>query len=469
MMTAARMVTGLLAAYAAGYSLVRFTWRGTPSGGSAWFRSAVSMLIGLGISSLTTTAYRAFVGALDRGFVLFDAVVLSATTMLLWRCSRGEAGARTRSPARWNREAFAAAVVIAVALLATIVVLVRSTRAAPNGGWDAWAIWNLRARFLFRSAGDWRVAFDPAMAWSHLDYPLLLPGSVARLWAYSGQETAAAPATVAAVFVLAGISLLGGALWDLRGPAAAAAGVLLLVATFGWHSEGRAQSADVPVACFLLAAMAVLEAARAEARRRRLALAGLLLALSAWTKNEGFVFLLVVPAIWGLFQIRARGFAAALAAVGVLVLAALPVVCVVLVLRRATGATNEFVGQEVASVVGKLTGLDRYPTIAGAFAKFWPGSAHSVNLAVLASVALLGVRLRALLSSWAIAAVAAVLASYFVAFAVTPYPLAWHLDSAAGRLLLQAWPSLLFALLLATERRDEASTEAVGCVTPRSG
>jgi oligopeptide/dipeptide ABC transporter ATP-binding protein len=50
------------------------------------------------------------------------------------------------------------ATVLAVALAG----LVGQALAEPNGGWDAWAIWNLRARFLYRLGDDWPQALAGA-------------------------------------------------------------------------------------------------------------------------------------------------------------------------------------------------------------------------------------------------------------------------------------------------------------------
>ena len=63
---------------------------------------------------------------------------------------------------------------------------VEHCRRYPEGGWDAWMIWDLRARFLVR-APDFRDAFSPQMLpWAHQDYPWLLPGAVTQLWRATG-------------------------------------------------------------------------------------------------------------------------------------------------------------------------------------------------------------------------------------------------------------------------------------------
>ena len=37
---------------------------------------------------------------------------------------------------------------------------------------------------------------------------------------------------------------------------------------------------------------------------------------------------------------------------------------------------------------------------------------------------------------------------YYLVFLVTPYDLAWYLETTLGRLFLQLWPSFLFAYFL---------------------
>ncbi len=78
-----------------------------------------------------------------------------------------------------------------ITILATLVFIIvvlsfldawqRESFQTPFGDWDAWAIWNLRAGFI-ASGGEWLKGFSQAIAWSHPDYPLLLPLNVARMW-----------------------------------------------------------------------------------------------------------------------------------------------------------------------------------------------------------------------------------------------------------------------------------------------
>ena len=90
-----------------------------------------------------------------------------------------------------------------------------NTARLPHGEWDAWAVWNLKARFLLRGAEDWTALFSPALP--HPGYPLMLPGTVARLWMWLGTETPATGAWVAATFTYATPVVSTGAVAALRG------------------------------------------------------------------------------------------------------------------------------------------------------------------------------------------------------------------------------------------------------------
>jgi len=173
-------------------------------------------------------------------------------------------------------------------------IFVKRTLGAPDGGWDAWMIWNLRARWLLH-APSFAEAFPAALPVTHPDYPILLPTLVALGWWVAGHESAAVPVAWAAVFALLYVGLTVLALARQRGWAwGLTAGTLLLSAPmFVWCSAD--QCADIPLGVFLLAgAVAVIEASGEEGRRRAWLHmgAGLALSLAALTKNEGLVYLI---------------------------------------------------------------------------------------------------------------------------------------------------------------------------------
>src|SRR5579864_836199 len=146
-----------------------------------------------------------------------------------------------------------------VALGAALYSAILRTLAYPHGdGWDAFSIWNLRARFLYLGREQWRDTFSPLIPWSHPDYPLLIPASVAHLWTLLGSDDPRIPSVIAFLFTFATVGLLFSTLCILRDRTAAMLGSIALLATPAFVEQGTAQYADVPLSFFFLATIALL-------------------------------------------------------------------------------------------------------------------------------------------------------------------------------------------------------------------
>jgi hypothetical protein len=180
-------------------------------------------------------------------------------------------------------------VALSVAFLTATVAISGAWKANPQGDWDAWSMWNLRARFL--AAGDLpQRAWSPLLTSSHPDYPLLVSSFVARSWAYTGSFGESAPMATSGLFFLALLTTLVGGFAILRGRSIGLlAGLGLLGAPTLLH-EVTVQYADIPMACYMAAAMML-------ALLERPLLAGLFAGLAAWTKDEGVLFLIVFLAV----------------------------------------------------------------------------------------------------------------------------------------------------------------------------
>ena len=424
-------------------------------------RTAAAVLVGLGLSSLLAFAWLLGGGVLGRGYVVADAAFLAALAVagvaLAPRLPRLPRGGAPR-PALDA----VALVVLCAALALSAVAFVRAVEAIPHGEWDAWSIWNLRARFLYRGGAAWRDAFSADLAWSQTGYPLLVPLAVARAWAYAGESTAA-PAAIAGVLALAATLALGGAVARRAGNVAGAVAALLLLATAQLVQVAAAQYADVAVAAYLVAGLgALLEAAGAEgaARAGGLAVAGLLLGLGGWAKNEGIAaaacaglaYLAVGPGRPGrrLADLVPVALGAALPAAAWLVFHGVVEARVAPALAGAAGGPG----------LARLAAPGRLPLILAALWARLPGREQLVPLAALAAAALLGVRPGRLARSMPLVAAALLLAVDVLVYLATPQDLAWHLASSAERVLFQAWPALLLGLFAA--RGAVASAGAAG-------
>ena len=139
---------------------------------------------GLGLSSATYFLWLLMFGNPQKMYLLVD-TLLWCLVVFICRSRNPSitAAVRTISVQQELRQPHASmnyAVVCLFAVVAGIALagLAGQALASPDGGWDARAIWNLRARFLFRSGDEWRGAFDAAF--EHTDYPLLVPATLAR-------------------------------------------------------------------------------------------------------------------------------------------------------------------------------------------------------------------------------------------------------------------------------------------------
>lgn len=411
---------------------------------------ALAMAGGIGLSSMTTFACVCLGVRLGPGFVATDAAVWVALGVLSWWLGRSRMGspgaavvdaASPPSSLDWlARTAFCLTAALAVATVWSYVV------AAPHGEWDAWAIWNQKARFLLRAGRDWTDVL--AIAWSNPSHPLLVSISVARLWAYAGAELTAAPAVLSASYGALVVSAIVGALHPRHPGAWLAGAVVLAPAVF--TQLAAAQTADLPTGLFILLSLIMLrDVPEADARRRpaRWVAAGVLGSLAGWTKNEGVVFLALAGG-WMLLGAWRRGtwprFGWWLA--GVIPVFATTVWFKVVVAPAAPLYMSEPV--TMAAIVGRVFALDRHTAIGSLvwrMAGRWGGpiAFGSLPAALVASV-LAAVR-GSPAARFALAVVAPMLAAYWAVWVVSPLDTAWLVSTTFDRLVCQVWPTLVLA------------------------
>lgn len=361
-----------------------------------------------------------------------------------------------------------------IALLAALYSAILRTIAHPHGdGWDAFAIWNLHARFLFRAGAHWRDGFTSLIPWSHPDYPLLLPAAIAHFWTGLGRESQIVPALIGLVFTFSTVALLFSSLDLLRGQISAMLAGLTLLATPFFIEQGTAQYADVPLSFFILATIVLIcfyENNSAAGRPGGLAiLAGLSCGFAAWTKNEGLLFLMAIvasrllvfvitPSRSSLPEARPHSdktrenarealpsFALFLAGIAAILL-------LIAWFKRSVAVTNELFSSIAFS---KLLDGSRYHAILKWYGKDFlrfgdwlliPGTILLAGLYFAAA----GKRTQAATPGTRACrlAVALTLAGYFFIYLITPYDLYWHLRFSLNRLFLQLWPAVIFLFFL---------------------
>lgn len=346
----------------------------------------------------------------------------------------------------------------------------------PHGEWDAWAIWNLHARFLFRGGAYWRDGFSPLLASTHPDYPLLLPTMIASCWAFMGRETVAVPIATALLFGLAGVGLAWASLSHMRSRSQGLlAGIVLLGAPY-FIDQGAMQYADIPLAFLMLATLVLLclQNQATEPGKGLTFLAGMATGCAMWMKNEGLLFGLVILAVQIAVLAPGRGWKAGFRQVLFFLGGLAPLGVLLFYFKTYIASPNDIVSAlGSTSTAMKILNFSRYVQTLKAFALssmtfgkgFW--ITHPLPILALYLIAL-GVRVEGK-NQRGIVALALALgltgAGYFMTYIVTPLNLEWQLLTSLNRLLIQLWPSFVFLFFLLAKTPEEALAK----VLPKGG
>ena len=330
----------------------------------------------------------------------------------------------------------------------------------PHGGRDAQAIWNLRARFIYRAGADWKVAFSPDLdPRFHADYPLLIPLNVVWAWNFLGEESTRVPMIFSGLYTLGVVGVAFGLLSSLKSVGQAALGSLTLMAMPLLFLTGIMQIGDVPMAYYMLAATAFLILYLTEKKAGFIALAGLMAGLSAWTKNEGLLFALSATAGCLLLSILNKDNWNALKyfAIGI----ALPLAVVLYFKMTLAPASDLFVNPGVGPLIGRIFETSNYLIIFGSIGRtlmsfdFWNVGSPLILLIYLI---ILGTRVtpsikRGVYFGFLILFLQFV--GYVLIYIFTPYDLQWHLNYSVERLMLHLMLSVVTLVFLIAPTPEE--------------
>jgi hypothetical protein len=439
------LVTCVCAALAFGIGLSSVVW---------W------LLIQLPVESRTTLVY------LD---VSLWAAVILIVLIRMKRKPRSASSPHAQpvagNPVRRMTPGLTVALIVLIPIGALAVTIFAATSyVQPHGSWDAWSIWNARARVLFLSLpGDGAPAVaHPVLV--HSGYPQLLPASVARAWTLAGTESVGVPIGIAAMFAASVVIVIGA---SVRRRTTSALGVmapafLLASPTFGtWASS---QGADVPLSLYFLLTWVFASAAMTIGRTDRRhgaplwTFAGVSAGLAAWTKNEGLAFVCVCVLVLAVWAWRRSEDRAAWRSLAAFTIGAAPVLLVVTAFKLVVAPPNEIVSALTADRVMAMLAWDRIVTVLGTMAReLWFGGATTIGVlpVLVAFIAASGMPGRgATVPHLTFLAIAGMLTVDGLVYVMTPYDLTWHLHTSADRVLLQILPLTVWAGLLLAGERD---------------
>jgi hypothetical protein len=355
---------------------------------------------------------------------------------------------------------------LAAAIGVTVFVVYAMNK--PHGEWDAWAIWNLRARFFVRGGQFWKDAFTSQLAWSHPDYPLLLPGIVAMLWTLAHTESTAAPIGVAFLFALGTAGILTSTLGILRGKAQAFIGGILLIGTVSFTENAANQYADIPMSFAIIASLALICLQDRHPEDLRFSvLAGLTAGFAAWTKNEGVMFLGVLVVARIVAMVRYGNRSSMLPQLLRFAAGSLPPLAVVAFFKLRFAPANDLMGRSMHDIVAHATDFGRWVTTIEGFIKaaFVVGG-FLIPLALLMAAYWFLVRFNVeardrLSLGTLVITLGLMLIGDFAVYVLLAGDVAWQMNTSMERLFLQLWPSGILAFFLAANPPQLVATRDI--------
>jgi hypothetical protein len=439
--------------------------------------------------------------------ILFALLVLIYIVFWIrvWRRSQTRKTKAEPAPFRFN---FVWGITIAgvvTLFLATIVFLHQWQISAveyPDGNWDAWAIWNLRARFIY--AGElWRDGFNAAISWTHPDYPLLLPGSIARIWVMLGSRAQAVPLLINLSFLISILAMILAGITLIRGWKTTIFAGLFTIAVLQVSLQFM-QYADMPLAFFILSANLLLflsdvhitdlylgDSAAKKSRwsirqlwitqnhadlptenqsipRRTenhavMLLVGVAAGAALWTKDEGWAFLvaLVLSEILRITLIPHR-FQDLLKRWGTFLIGFTPLMVATLMYKSMVNIpANLLTAILHENIILKVVNLRRYQIIGITYLKqfFSYGSLKVPLLPLLVIYPLVvGIKIRKPERNGILALavrVGTVFLIYTAIYLLTPSSLEWHLNTSLTRLMSQLLPSIILIAFICSRSIEE--------------
>lgn len=346
--------------------------------------------------------------------------------------------------------AFARELAVVAVILSWTAAMVWQATNQPLAGWDAWATWFLKGRALYQ-AGTLPLSFfsDPRfLPYAHLDYPLLVPLTIAGTYAWTGDLDTLMKGWWPLLVGAAAAGLYWG-LAGLVGPIARLGGLLLLLGLpeIRSHTVGSYIGyADLPLAVFVLYGGLFLYRWQQRPNAGAFSVAALFFSLAGFTKNEG-----IISAGTGLGLLLLLGIMRKRISWAGVVGAGWSAAVFVLPWqwqRQALGLVSEF--QPTWSTLpaqwavrhgfiwDSLTALITNPM---RFNYLWP------VMPLLGLAAFLFAPRRWLATLPLLILLSAQIGVSVLAYVVSPNDLAWHLKTSADRVVLQSVP---LALLLGT-------------------
>ncbi len=302
------------------------------------------------------------------------------------------------------------------------------------GEWDAWAIWNLQAKYLADPIHWKKMLLNTKNG--HPDYPLLVPGIIAFFTRLLGNARVEV-VSFAFSFWIAVLIPVVLFMQTLRKSFILAIVLLWFFATDTFYiARGASMYADTTLAFFFMAAL--ISVRQQENKYLWHIVAGACIGGCSWTKNEGVVLSLIFLA----FYVRQLFIQRLLKP---FVLGAIFPVTVFVFFKVVYAPANDMVGGQNIHTLQQLLDTSRYQLIYRYFTDNIQQKFGTLKILVLLYLSYH--LLKRKMPDKQFFLVSICLATYFIIYVLSVQDLEWHLSTSADRLLHQLMPAMVYALV----------------------
>lgn len=251
--------------------------------------SALGIGLGLGLSSHLTFSSFLFFNRLVPQFVIsVHLVILIALMIERFVFRKNEPVSLGLPKLTWQNMG------LAVLILLVLFLVVKQGLFYPYGGWDAWQVWNFKAKFLFLSGEYWHNLFSPELWRSSPHYPLLLPLINVWGWMFGTKPDDTTPFITSVLFACLTAGLLSSALWEKTKNIFSLLPALLILTLPFYILLATTQYCDIVLSFYLLASLVALAEAQKKSQKPLALLAGLFAGFLGFTKPEGLIASLIL-------------------------------------------------------------------------------------------------------------------------------------------------------------------------------
>jgi hypothetical protein len=312
----------------------------------------------------------------------------------------------------------------------------------PDGTWDAMAMWNFRAKFLALGNEEWNRMYFDTFDYSHRDYPLFLPCTIARYYNYVGKVDLIVPLFFSFFFTFICFILLFLYLNRLKNKYYSVLAVCTLAYSPQFIFYGCMQYADVPLAVFILISLYEFIVWNMRNSKNQPWIGMLFAALCFWIKNEGIPWFICYSLLilYCLYR-KEKNLNSFIKNYFRLIISLLPIFISVLFVRYFANSENDLIFG-IIDRLKQLFILERYEMIMPFVGTFF--QQHYWILIILVCWLTNFIDKRYEKFKYLLFMIFFMYLVFIFVYLITPHDLKWHLDMSFFRITIIYLPSLIF-------------------------